>query len=477
MNYSVWKAQFFYDQKSKNWYLFSSKLINEKKKSSNFALGALGGALLATVIIIFSEPFSLNARARITDPINLYSTNDLKKLSITIKPEILGQLSINNQLVHNSKLNKKILEIKKGSNLNHSLVKFGINRYDTQLAVKAISNLINPRNILAGQKVHITYNKNDLYTLTIPISKIRKISATKMDDKSFFHYEDIINLNKSNKTVYGTINSSLFLASKKVGIPAQITMEMIRIFSWDIDFQRDIQPGDKFEIIYETFSDKKNNIIKDGKILYTGLKVNNKWHKLYYFPTKSKYPEYFNVKGESAKKALLKTPVDGARLSSRFGKRKHPILGYTRMHRGIDFAAPYGTPVMAAGNGTIEKASRNGGYGKYVRIRHKNNYKTAYAHLKGYARNIRPGKAVKQGQIIGYIGSTGVSTGPHLHYEVLKKGRQVNPLSLKLPTGKKLTGNLYAKFKNQIEKIDQIKFAENISLTIMAEKNKQLINN
>ena len=254
------------------------------------------------------------------------------------------------------------------------------------------------------------------------------------------------------------------------GIPPQITMEMIRIFSWDIDFQRDIQTDDKFEIIYETYLDKKNNYIKDGKILYAGLKVNNKWNKLYYFPTKSKYPEYFNIKGESAKKALLKTPVDGARLSSRFGKRKHPILGYTRMHRGIDFAAPYGTPVMAAGNGTIEKASRNGGYGKYVRIRHKNNYKTAYAHLKSYARNIRPGKTVKQGQIIGYIGSTGVSTGPHLHYEVLKKGRQVNPLSLKLPTGKKLNGNSFAKFKNQVNNINRFKIANNSTLNIAADK-------
>lgn len=461
-NLIVLKAQGFYNRKYKNWYLFSSTLLHEKKKSSNFALGALGGAIIATIFVLISEPFSLNARSRVTNSIFQDTKNDLTELSVTIKPEILTKLSFNNEISYSPALKEKILEIKKGSNITETLLHSGINRYDTQIAVKAISKLINPRNILAGQKILISHRNNDLFQISIPLTKVRSISAAKLNNKLFFHYEEIKNLNKTNKSSFGIIDSSLFLASKNSGVPIKITMEMIRIFSWDIDFQRDIKPNDKFEVIYESFFDENGKHIKDGKILYAALNIKNKWNKLYFFPTKSKYPEYFNSKGESAKKALLKTPVDGARLSSRFGKRKHPILGYTRMHRGIDFAAPYGTPVMAAGNGTIEKASRNGGYGKYVRIRHKNNYKTAYAHLKSYARNIRPGKRVKQGQIIGYIGSTGVSTGPHLHYEVLMKGRQVNPLSLKLPTGKKLVGKTYKNFSRQVEKINQIQIVKNM---------------
>ena len=460
IDFLVLQAQFFYDKKSKNWFLFSSTLITEKKRSSNFALGAIGGALIATIVIIIAEPFSLNARSRATNLIFENSKNSLSDLLVTIKPEILGKLSFKNEISYRTDLKETILKIKKGGNISQTLVSSGINRYDTQLAVNAISKLINPKNILAGQKIQISHRDNDLFQIIIPITKVKSIYATKLNEKQFFHYEDIKELNKINKSSFGIIESNLFLASKNSGVPTNITMEMIRIFSWDVDFQRDIKPNDKFEVIYECFYDTEGNFIKDGKILYAALKTNKKWNKLYFFPTKSKYPEYFNSKGESAKKALLKTPVDGARLSSRFGKRKHPILGYTRMHRGIDFAAPYGTPVMAAGNGTIEKASRNGGYGKYIRIRHKNNFKTAYAHLKSYARNIRPGKTVKQGQIIGYIGSTGVSTGPHLHYEVLRKGRQVNPLSLKLPTGRKLTGTEYKKFTKKIEEINSFEFVK-----------------
>ncbi|MBL41822.1 MAG: peptidase M23 [Rhodospirillaceae bacterium] len=460
IDFLVLQAQFFYDKKSKNWFLFSSTLITEKKRSSNFALGAIGGALIATIVIIIAEPFSLNARSRATSLIFENSKNNLSDLLVTMKPETLGKLSFKNEISYRTDLKETILKIKKGGNISQTLVSSGINRYDTQLAVNAISKLINPKNILAGQKIQISHRDNDLFQIIIPITKVKSIYATKLDEKQFFHYEDIKELNKINKSSFGIIESNLFLASKNSGVPTNITMEMIRIFSWDVDFQRDIKPNDKFEVIYECFYDTEGNFIKDGKILYAALKTNKKWNKLYFFPTKSKYPEYFNSKGESAKKALLKTPVDGARLSSRFGKRKHPILGYTRMHRGIDFAAPYGTPVMAAGNGTIEKASRNGGYGKYIRIRHKNNFKTAYAHLKSYARNIRPGKNVKQGQIIGYIGSTGVSTGPHLHYEVLRKGRQVNPLSLKLPTGRKLTGTEYKKFTKKIEEINSFEFVK-----------------
>jgi len=180
--------------------------------------------------------------------------------------------------------------------------------------------------------------------------------------------------------------------------------------------------------------------------------------------------DYFDPKGQSVRKALLRTPIDGARISSGYGKRRHPILGYNKMHRGVDFSAPRGTPVYAAGKGVVEYASRNGAYGKYIRIRHGGEFKTAYAHLKGYAKGIARGKRVKQGQVIGYVGSTGRSTGPHLHYEVLRNGKQTNPRNMKLPAGPKLAGQSLESFQAARVEIDRMRAAAEVRQVVQAKK-------
>jgi len=248
----------------------------------------------------------------------------------------------------------------------------------------------------------------------------------------------------------GTIESSLYVAGIKAGLHHETLAEFIQIFSFDVDFQRDIRHGDGFDVIYEEYLGRNGAVVKAGNILVAEMTLSGKKNRLYRYKTRDGFTDYYNSKGQSVRKALLRTPIDGARISSGFGKRRHPILGYTRMHKGLDFAARRGTPVYAAGDGFVEYAGRKGSYGKYIRLRHNGSFKTAYAHMHRYARGIRNGRRVHQGQIIGYVGSTGRSTGPHLHYEVHKNGRQVNPRSIKLPAGRNLTGQELRAFKTKV---------------------------
>ena len=224
-----------------------------------------------------------------------------------------------------------------------------------------------------------------------------------------------------------------------------------------MDFQREIQPGDRFEFFYETFHDDRGALAKTGKLFYGRMRLSGETVELYRHELANGEWDYYNAKGKSVRKALLRTPIDGARISSGFGKRRHPILGYTKMHRGVDFAAPRGTPVYAAGKGVVEYVGRKGAYGKYVRIRHDKTYKTAYAHLSRYGKGVRKGTRVSQGQVIGYVGTTGRSTGPHLHYEVIKKGRQTNPRKVKLPSGIQLQGKDLARFQLAREEIARLR--------------------
>jgi len=242
----------------------------------------------------------------------------------------------------------------------------------------------------------------------------------------------------------GNIRGSLFEAAMAQGVPVAMLTEMIKAFSYDVDFQRDIQPDDHFELMFERGTDKRYN---DAKLLYASMTLSGKEMKLYRFADQQGGFDYYNQAGESAKKALLKTPVDGAKISSGFGMRFHPILHYSTQHKGIDFAVNTGTPVMAAGSGKVEMAGVNGSYGIYVRIEHDDSHETAYGHLSRLAPGIRPGSHVSQGQIIAYSGSTGRSTGPHLHYEVLVDEEQVNPMSVKFQAGRKLGGKELAKFQ------------------------------
>ena len=227
--------------------------------------------------------------------------------------------------------------------------------------------------------------------------------------------------------------------------PASL-QDMIRAYSFDVDFQREIRVGDSFAMLYEEFADEDGNVVRYGSPTLAVLRVSGATLPIYQYTPASGFADYFNDKGESVRKALLRTPIDGARITSGFGMRDHPLLGYSRMHKGVDFGAAAGTPILAAGDGTIDFIGRNSGYGNYVRIRHNDTYKTAYAHMQGFANGLGQGSRVRQGQVIGYVGSTGMSTGPHLHYEVMVQDEQINPLDVKLPSGEKLAGTELASF-------------------------------
>ncbi|MBT7941992.1 MAG: peptidoglycan DD-metalloendopeptidase family protein, partial [Alphaproteobacteria bacterium] len=263
-------------------------------------------------------------------------------------------------------------------------------------------------------------------------------------------------LNRVLVRTEGTIRSSLYLSGRKAGIPDRVLVELIRAYSWDVDFQRDIRAGDGFQVMFEKIYDDHGNHVHSGDIRYAALTLSGKRHAIYRHVTKDGTDDYFDEKGRSARKALMRTPIDGARLSSGFGKRRHPILGYKKMHRGIDFAAARGTPIYAAGNGFVVKSGRNGAYGNYVKIRHNNRYFTAYAHMRRIHKSARQGKRVKQGQIIGYVGTTGRSTGPHLHYEILVGGKRTNPMRVKMPSGRKLKGKQLKTFLAARTRTDEV---------------------
>ena len=283
-------------------------------------------------------------------------------------------------------------------------------------------------------------NSNKIMKLLFPVSRTKKIQLVKSLNDDKFRYKEIVtDLNK--KIVYkeAKILKSLYKSAIDLEIQPNIIIEFARIYGFQIDFQRDIRKNDTFQILYEIFQDDNEKVFETGKILYANMILGRQKNELYYFD-KKKFEGHYDKNGKSARKALMKTPINGARLSSNYGMRKHPILGYNKMHRGTDFAATKGTPVMASGDGKIIRARWCGGGGKCVKIKHNSTYLTIYAHLSKFASGIKEGTRVKQGRIIGYVGSTGMSTGPHLHYEVVENGKKINSQKLKLPSGKILTG-------------------------------------
>ncbi|MBO6686324.1 MAG: peptidoglycan DD-metalloendopeptidase family protein [Parvibaculum sp.] len=354
------------------------------------------------------------------------------------------------------------VELASGETLMEVLEDAGVDRIDAYHAVAAMTSYYSPRKLRAGQEISLTFMEQPdalaegesgtpakyLTALSIEPDIERAIEVTRNEDGSFGSREIMHEFTEGFVRAAGTIDNSLFLDGERAGVPPQIIIEMIRMYSYSVDFQREIQPGDAFEVYFSRKFDEQQRPVKEGDVLFAALTVGGKQHTLWRFdPTGDGEWDYFDENGQSMKKFLMKTPIDGARLSSRFGLRKHPILGYSKMHAGVDFAAPRGTPVYAAGNGTVTRANRFGSFGNYVSIRHANGYETAYAHLNGFARGIRAGTRVRQGQVIAYVGTTGRSTGPHLHYEVHVNGKKMNPLALKVPTGRKLEGNELAAFK------------------------------
>ncbi len=361
----------------------------------------------------------------------------------------------------------KEVSIKRGQGMMDVLVRSGADRQDAHNAIKALSKHFNMKKLQIGQTLQAVYDgRGRLSGLNMQKNFDHMIRVTRKENVFDAALENLPSL-KLTRHVQGVIEDSLFLSAYGEGLPNNVIVDMIRIFSFDVDFQREIRKGDKFEIFYERKISEDGRRVEEGNILYARLTLRGKPISLYrYKPAKAHFADYFHENGQSAKKALMRTPIEGARLSSYYGKRKHPVLGYTRMHKGLDFSAPTGTPIMAAGDGIVERASRFGAYGNYVRIRHNGTYKTAYAHLSKYGRGIKSGKRVKQGQIIGYVGATGRVTGRHLHYEVFVNGKQVNPLRLKIPTGITLKGNDKKKF---------LTLAGEVNNQIMARKQNILL--
>ena len=353
----------------------------------------------------------------------------------------------------------RMLEIADGDTLADLLARAGAEAGEAQAAIHALRPLYDPRRLKIGQEVTLTFaEQEDARPRLIEVSLAASVEQTvvaRLAEDGFSAEAVDRPLTRAAAGLAAEIEDSLYLSARRAGAPVPIILELIRLYSYDVDFQRDIQPGDRIEALYETQHDADGRLAKTGEVLAAKFSVKGDELPIYRFRLPDGSVDWFDAAGESVRKALLKTPIDGARLSSGFGLRRHPILGYSRMHRGVDFAAPAGTPVMAAGDGVIERAGRNGGYGNYVRLRHDARHRTAYAHLSRFAKGVRAGQRVTQGQVIGYVGSTGRSTGPHLHYEVLVSGEQVNPMGLKFPTGRKLEGKLLAEFQRVRSELDR----------------------
>lgn len=358
-------------------------------------------------------------------------------------------------------VSEKKVTVGKGDTLMELLVSNDVPRSEAYNAIQALSKVYNPRDLNPGHSITVFFHKDPSIAdpkfsgLQIEKDKINTVMVSRSDDGSFTADSEEKPIYRSLKGYTGTIDNSLYVSAKDAGVPDGVILDLIKMYSWNVDFQRDIQSGDKFEIMFEEYATDAGDIVSGkSNIVFARLTLGDRDMPFYLYETASGDTDYFDDKGMSAKKALMKTPIDGARLSSGFGMRRHPVLGYGKMHKGIDFAAASGTPIYAAGDGTIERIGPFSSYGNYIRIRHRRDLHTAYAHMKGFRSGLKSGSRVKQGQIIGYVGTTGRSTGPHLHYEVLLNGKQVNPKSLKLPTGKSLESKDMAKFKDIVKKRD-----------------------
>ena len=395
---------------------------------------------------------------------NIYSTNKEQ------------QSKIINSSLENIYLKKTISELtnsleprftyfeylsKPGDNYQIIIDKLKINKKEKDKILNNIKSQKSLKILRINQKFTFKLDNmlsNKVIEFKIETDKKNEIVFTKLSEKDFFETKTI-KKNFKKKLVYKEtiITTSLYNNAVRLGIKPNIIIEFARLYGFQIDFQRDIWKNDSFQIIYEEFVDEKDKVVDTGQILFANLNLQNTDYQLYMYEYDKKKIDYFDENGKSIKKTLMKTPINGARLSSSYGKRKHPILGYTKMHLGTDFAAPKGTPIMASGDGKVTKAGWCGGGGNCVKIKHNRTYQTVYAHMSKFGRGIKKGVRVKQGQIIGYVGSTGLSTGPHLHYEVIENGKKINSQKLKLPSGKILKGKERKNFEVNKIKIDVLK--------------------
>ena len=433
--------------------LFIKKKINivSLLDTKIFRIRKFNPIILISFLVIFSLIFFITSN--VINKKNKENASNFKEITQTN-----DFLNLTN--FFKSKINSPYKEIdytiKNNDTVEKILKQFKIRNKD----IRNISLKLKERkltNIYSGRKLSLILKKledgsNTIVNFVYPINNTTSVEIRKYQN-DFLLKENILQLYRKEVVVKNVIKNNLYSSAVDSGIEPNIIVEFARIFGFEVDFQRDIRKGDWFEILYEKFEDDNNKVRDTGKIIYASMYVNGEEINLYNFNFKND-EEYYDIKGKSITKSLMKTPINGARLSSSFGMRKHPILGYNKMHRGTDFAAPSGTPIMASGSGTITRARWCGGGGNCVKIKHNSTYETIYAHMKAFAKGIREGKKVRQGQIIGYVGSTGLSTGPHLHYEVLVNGKKVNSQKLKLPSGKILKGDARKQFELDRIKID-----------------------
>ena len=411
----------------------------------NFEIFTLGSIIIVT--IIFTSLF--NYKKNIIDQRfnnfvnNIYFQKTLNHIFNNLEPKY-------------KRINHKI---QSGETFDKILQMYSIDKKEILNIKKNLEKKIDLNKLNTKQTIKLSLNQtnNTIKEFIFQVSNTEKIYLRRNIENDIFDQETLI-LKLDKKIIYkeDLILQSLYKSASDQKIPPNIIIDFARVYGFQVDFQRDIRKRDKFQIMYEIFIDENNKIIESGEILYANLKLSGQDNALYYFD-QSGSEGHYDKNGKSIQKALMKTPINGARLSSSFGIRKHPIDGFNKMHRGTDFAAPMGPPIMASGSGVIKKAGWCGGGGNCVKIKHNSTYQTVYAHMSKFARGIKNGVRVKQGQIIGYVGSTGKSTGPHLHYEVIVNGKRVNSQKLKLPSGKILKGEERKNFETKKIKLDVIK--------------------
>jgi murein DD-endopeptidase MepM/ murein hydrolase activator NlpD len=418
---------------------FFLTFLNKKNYSLYFILISIFFIIYTLVLV----QINFNKKLKENNFNSFLKSNEFNNIKDSILESIKSPYEEYNYTVENNDTLEKILK------------KYNIDNVDT-------NNLINEivkkklTKISPGVSIKIITKKeretNKIISLFYPIDAINSVEAKRNKD-TFNISKIVLKLDKKEIVISNTIKNNLYSSAVEADIEPNIIVEFANIFGFEVDFQRDIRADDRFEVYYEQYVDDDKVVKKTGKIIYASMFVNNKELSLYNFEHDNK-EGYYDIDGKSVIKTLMKTPINGARLSSSFGLRKHPILGYNKLHQGTDFAAPRGTPIMASGSGVILKAQKYKGYGNYISIRHNSTYVTAYGHMSKFGRGIKKGVRVNQGRIIGYVGSTGMSTGPHLHYEVIKNNKRINSQRLKLPSGKILSNEARNRFEVERIKID-----------------------
>ena len=387
--------------------------------------------------IIFSEPKSEEIQNKETF-----------KVSKKEAPTLIATTPIDKSITN---LNEEIVTVKKGQTFLEILDNF-IFKFDKFEIINLVNNKFDLKSLKVNQKISFFSDEDQIIQkiiidldfktkLIVNLSKNLEVTKKELNTQTDIESKEYI------------ITNSLYADGVNSNVPNEVLVRLIQLFSFDLDFQRDIKKNTAVSISYEKTYVENASEFSIGDIDYAKIEIGKNNLEYFKFLTDEGFIDYFNREGKNVKKSILKTPLDGARLSSNFGMRKHPISGFNKMHKGIDFAAPIGTPIYAGGNGIVEYVGTNGGYGKYIRIRHNNEYKTAYAHLNSYKKGISKGVRVNQGEVIGYVGSTGRSTGPHLHYEIIYQNKQINPLTLKLPSGKILNGEELKRFEKEYKTI------------------------